>query len=133
MQMTPTIIFGLALFAFALTRLPDKYRPAWVHRFDSWQTLIGLVAVVAAIVIMMNPELYALGILGDSAFFDLLVLAIACQLHTISSRIVSHVVAGFYMVKRFMRFRIFVTQTVMLFILADIVGTVQKIVHRISS
>ena len=82
---------------------------------------------------MMNPEFYALGILGDSAFFDLLVLAITCQLHTLSSRICSHVVAGFCMVKRFLRFRIFVTQTVMLLILADIVETIQKVIHRISS
>jgi len=37
------------------------------------------------------------------------------------------------MVKRFLRFRIFVTQTVMLLILADIVETIQKVIHRISS
>jgi hypothetical protein len=133
MQTTPSIIFGLALFAYASIWVPDKYKPTWTHRLGSWQTLIGLVAVIAAILIMMNPEFYALGILGDSAFFDLLVLAITCQLHMFSSRIWSHIVAGFCMAKRFVRFRIFVTQTVMLFVLADIVATVQKVVHRISS
>jgi energy-coupling factor transporter transmembrane protein EcfT len=71
MQISTTIIFGLALFVFALTFLPDKYRPTWIHRLNSWQVLIGLVAVIAATLIVMTPEFYALGILGDSAFFDL--------------------------------------------------------------
>jgi len=86
MQKTSVIIFGLALIACALTRLPDKYKPAWSHRLKSSQTLIGLVAVIMAILIVMSPEFFALGILGDSAFFDLLVLAIGLQLQTVLSR-----------------------------------------------
>ena len=69
MQIPPTIIFGLALFVFALTFLPDKYRPAWIHRLTSWQVVVGLAAFVVATVIVMTPEFYALGILGDSGFF----------------------------------------------------------------
>jgi hypothetical protein len=133
MHMTPTIIFGLALFVFTLARVPDKYRPAWTRRLDSWQTLIGLVAFIAAILIIMNPEFYALGIIGDSAFFDLLVLAITCQLHVISSRVWSRVMAGLCMVSRFMRFRMYVTSSMLLFVLSDMAATVQKVVHRMSS
>lgn len=128
MKMTPTILFGLALFALTLIRVPDKHKPARTHRLNSWQTLIGLVAVIAAIVIMLNPEFYALGILGDSAFFDLLVLAITCQLHVVSSRISSGVAAGFCTVKRFVKFRIFKTRTVMPFMFADVVVTVQSVI-----
>jgi hypothetical protein len=133
MQMTPAIIFGLVLFVFALACVPDKYRPAWTRRLGSWQTLIGLVAFIAAILIIMNPEFYALGILGDSAFFDLLVLAITCQLCVISSRVWSRVVAGLYMVSRFMRLQMYVTSSMLLFVLSDVAATVQKAVHRMSS
>ena len=131
--MTTAIIFGLALLAFALTRAPGKYRPAWTRRLDSWQTLIGLVAVVAAILIVMNPEFYALGMLGDSAFFDLLVLAITCQLHMISSRMWSRAVAGVSMIMRFAKWRFYVTCSVLLLAFDDVASAIEKVVHRISS
>ena len=92
MPISPDIIFGLALFAFALGILPDKYRPGWIHRPTSWQLLIGLVALVVAAVIVITPEFYALGILGDSAFFDILVLAITFQLRGIGSLVWRYVV-----------------------------------------
>jgi len=133
MQMSLTIIFGLALFVFALSFLPDKYRPTWIHRLTSWQMLIGLVAVFMAIVIVMTPEFYALGILGDSAFFDLLVLAISFQLRGIGSWVWRYVVLGFSPIKRFATFRIFATSAALLFIIAEMVSTVQKVAHRLSS
>ena len=133
MQIPPTIIFGLALFVFTMTFLPDKYRPRWIHSLNSWQVLIGLVAVIAATLIVMTPEFYALGILGDSAFFDLLVLAISLQLHMIGSRIWRYVVMGFTPIMRFMSWRLYATYAALLFIFADIVFTVQKVMHRISS
>ena len=133
MQMTPTSIFGLALFAYALTCVPDKYRPAWTHRLGSWQTLIGLVAVIAAILIVMNPEFYALGILGDSAFFDLLVLAISIQLQVLLSRIGVHIVAVLAKTIRFINLRIHVNYMVMVLAVDGIVSMIQKVLHRISS
>ncbi len=133
MQISPTTIYGLALLVFALAFLPDKYRPTWIHRFNSWQVLIGLLAVIIATLIVMTPEFYALGLLGDSTFFDLLVLAISFQLRGIGALVWRYIDLGFSQIRRFVRFRIFVTRTVMLFILADFVETVQKIVHRISS
>jgi hypothetical protein len=132
-QISPTIIFGLALFVFALSFLPDKYRRTWIHRLTSWQMLIGLVAVIVASVIIATPEFYALGILGDSAFFDLLVLAISFQLRGIGSLVWRYVVLGFSPIKRFAAFRIYATSTALLFIFAEIVSTVQKAAHRLSS
>jgi uncharacterized membrane protein YkgB len=133
MQMTPTIILGLALFACALTRVPDKYRPAWTHRLNSWQALIGMVAIILALLIVLNPEFYALGILGDSAFFDLLVLAISCQLQVFGTRAWGFFLEGFFIIKRFISLRICVNYAMMLFIFADLVSTIQKVMHRISS
>jgi hypothetical protein len=133
MQMTPSIIFGLALFAYALIWMPDKYRPTWTRRLNSWQTLIGLVALIAAILIVLNPEFYALGILGDSAFFDLLVLAISCRLQVFGSRAWRYFAEECSIIKRFLNLRIFATYVTMLFIFTVMVSTIQKVVHRISS
>jgi len=133
MPISPDIIFGLALFAFALGILPDKCRPAWIHRLTSWQLLIGLVALVVAAVIVITPEFYALGILGDSAFFDVLVLAITYQLRGIGSLVWRYVVLGLGPIKRFVRWRMYATSTVLLFIFVEVVSTVQKIAQRLSS
>src|SRR5882757_2101814 len=133
MQISPAIIFGLALFVFALAFLPDKNRPTWIHRLTSWQVLFGLVAVIMATVILMTPEFYALGILGDSAFFDLLVLAISFQLRGIGLLVWRYIVLGFTPIQRFVNWRIYATSTALLFIFASIVSTVQKVMHRISS
>src|SRR5882724_2438986 len=105
MQVSPTIIFGLALFVSVLALLPDKYRPTWINRLTLWQVLIGLVAVIIATVIVMTPEFYALGILGDSAFFDLLVLAISFQLRGIGLLVWRYIVLGFTPIQRFVNWR----------------------------
>ena len=86
-----------------------------------------------ATVIVMTPEFYALGILGDSAFFDLLVFAISFQLRGIGSLVWRYVVLGFSPILRFAAFRMFATSAVLLFIFAKIVSTVQKVAHRLSS
>ena len=125
-------MFALALFVFALALLPDKYRPAWIHRLTSWQILIGLVAVVIATVIVVTPEFYALGILGDTAFFDLLVLAISFQLRGIGALVWRYVVLGFSPIRRFAVFRVCAATTAVFFIFAEIVSTAQKVVHRLS-
>jgi len=133
MQTSPAIIFGLALFVFALAILPDKYRPIWIHRLNSWQVLIGLVAVILATLMVMTPEFYALGILGDSAFFDLLVLSISFQLRGVGSWVWRFVVTGVTPIMRFVNWRISTTSMALLFIFAGINSAVQKIVHRLSS
>ena len=133
MQMTPIIIFGLTLFACALTLEPDKHKPAWPQRLNAWQILIGIVAIIMAILIVMNPEFYALGILGDSAFFDLLVLAISCQLQVLGFRVWDYIASGFSKTMRFTRWRIYVSCTMVFLFFAEIGWSLQNAMHRISS
>ena len=127
------MIIGLVLFVFALAFVPDKYKPTWIYRLSWWQVLIGLVATIAALLIVMNPEFLALGILGDSTFFDLLVLAIGVQLQAVLSRIGVYVLAGGASVIRFIRWRYCVTCVVLAFLVDDIASTVQRVVHRFIS
>ena len=86
MQITPIILFGLVIIAFASTWSPDRMKPTWSRHLSGWQKLFGMVAFVAAILIIINPEFLALGLLGDTAFFDLLVFAISLQLQSFVAR-----------------------------------------------
>ena len=132
-MMWSNTVIGIALFVFALAFVPDKYKPAWIHRLDWWQVLIGLVATVAALLIVMNPEFLALGILGDSAFFDLLVFAIGLQLQVILSRIGVRVLAGGAKAVQFVRWRCCVTGMMLALFLHEIVFTVQRVAHRFTA
>ena len=133
MQVSPNLIFGLALLVFALNLVPSKFRHPWIQRLTSWKLLIGLVAVIVATVIVMTPEFYALGILGDSAFFDMLVLAISLQFSVIGHGILRYFVLGFNPIKRFVSLRIYTTCAVLLFIFVETASLAQKVVHRLST
>ena len=133
MTILSTIIYWLALIVFALGFLPDKYRPAWIHRLDSLQVVIGLLAVMIATVIVMTPEFYALGLLGDSTFFDFLVLAISFQLRGLAAGVWRHALSGFARMRRLMTWSLHASSTALLFTLAGMISMVQKVVHRISS
>jgi hypothetical protein len=133
MPISPDIIFGLALLVFVLSLLPDQYRPVWIHRLTPGQMLIGLVAVIVAAFIVITPEFYALGLLGDSAFFHLLVLAITYQLRGMGSMVWRHVALALDPIKRFVSWRMYKTGIVLLFIFVDTVSTVQKVAHRLFS
>ena len=133
MPLLSTSIYWLALLVFALACLPDQYRPAWIHRLDPWQVAIGLVAVMIATAIVMTPEFYALGLLGDSTFFDFLVLAISFQLRGIGSRVWGHALSGFARIRRLMSWSLHASSTALLFTLTGMITMVQKVAHRISS
>jgi hypothetical protein len=64
----------LAMIAFAVTR-------ARMLRLQGWQKLFGVIALVCAVVILLQPEFLALGLFGDTAFFDVLVLSMSLQMH----------------------------------------------------
>src|SRR6188768_873899 len=127
MHMTPTMITGLALFAFALVLVPDKYKPKWICRLTWWQVLIGFIATVAALLVVMNPEFLALGILGDSTFFDLLALAIGVQLQVVFSRIGVSVLVGGARVVRFINWRFCSICMMLTLAVSDIASTVDAI------
>ena len=133
MHLTPATIIGFALFVFALAFVPDKYKPAWIYRLSWWQVLIGLVATVAAFLIIMNPEFLAWGILGDSAFFDLLVLAIGIQLQMILSRIGVCIVSGTKSTVLFVAMGIYADWMLLMLTVSSVGYVLQRAVHRILS
>ena len=87
MQVSPIIIFGLALLAYAFIQSSDRSRPtAPAQPLRLWQKLAGAIAILMALLIIINPEFLALGLLGDTAFFDLLVLALSLQLQDLAAQ-----------------------------------------------
>ena len=76
------ILLGLLVLAYSTTRSADKTKLTRFQHLKGWQKLFGVVAVI----LTLNPEFLALGILGDTAFFDMLVLALSLQLHAFAAR-----------------------------------------------
>ncbi len=81
---TNWIILGL-LIAGAGAAVRQRKRFAWLRELTGWQKAFGVLALVTSVIIMANPEFICLGLLGDTAFFDLLVLALSLQMHGIAS------------------------------------------------
>src|SRR5262245_45751792 len=82
-----SILFGLAILAYELTRVLDRIKPAGSQPLKWWQKLAGGVAVILAVLIVINPEFLALGFLGDAAFFDALVLLFSLRLQSAGARV----------------------------------------------
>jgi hypothetical protein len=81
-----TILLGLALLAYGGVRLRNKSKPGWFQQLQGWQKVFGALAVILTLLIVLNPEFLALGLLGDTAFFDMLVLVLGLQLHHYATR-----------------------------------------------
>jgi len=89
MQMKFFLLLGLAIaLAGVISRTQARIKPAWSQRAKGWQKFFGAIAVVLTMLIILNPEFLALGLLGDAAFFDMLVLALSLQMHTFAARVV---------------------------------------------
>ena len=65
-------------------RGPARAKPHWSQHLKGSQKALGPVAFVGVLLIMINPEFLALGLLGDAAFFDMLVLALTLQMHQLA-------------------------------------------------
>jgi len=61
-------------------------RHAQSQHFRGWQKLFGVIAVVLTILMILNPEFLAMGLFADTAFFDMLVVALTLQMHTFAAR-----------------------------------------------
>lgn len=137
MHMTPIIILGLALAAYAFSCGPSRNKPSSAEPLTGRQKLLRVLAVLLMILIALNPESLALGLLGDTAFFDLLVLLIGIQLQTVAAQAWGWIVAGFSLiVPRFTIPHLRMSYCMFLLIFAPIVTalvTVQKAVHRMTS
>jgi hypothetical protein len=84
MQMTLTLFLAAALLAYAFGRRLERIKPGLHQDLRWWQRPLVLVAVIAALLIVLNPEFLALGLVGDTAFFDLLVLLVSLQLQSLT-------------------------------------------------
>src|SRR5436190_4044037 len=86
MQKVTFILLGLAMLAYASTRSPAKINLSRFQHLKGWQKVFGVLALFLAVLIILNPEFLALGLMGDTAFFDMLVLALSLQLHVFVTR-----------------------------------------------
>src|SRR5689334_10631590 len=84
--MSATTLFILGLLAFFVARLTHRLGPTPWRKLPLNQKLIGLLAILCALFILCNPEYLAFGFLGDSAFFDLLVLMLRAQLQLLGGQ-----------------------------------------------
>ena len=138
MQTTTIILFGLAILACVIFRAPEEFKSAWFHRLNGWQTLLGAVAFILALLIIITPEFLVLGLLGDSAFFDVLVFLPSLQLQTFAVRAWRCVRAVYSRTTGWVRIpspRMSFMLVVLPFSLyiESVVSAIQKVVHRISS
>src|SRR5262245_18231647 len=69
-------------------RSPFKPKLFCFQHLEGWRKVLGVLAIVMTLLIVLNPEFLALGIIGDAAFFDVLVLAISLQLQVYVVRVV---------------------------------------------
>ncbi|CAN5877151.1 hypothetical protein BH11VER1_BH11VER1_20220 [soil metagenome] len=82
MQTQLIILLGMVIIlVIAFNQGPARAKRQWWQHLKGSQKLLGLAAFVGVLLIMMNPELVALGLLGDAAFFDMLVLVLTLQMH----------------------------------------------------
>ncbi len=102
METAMIILLGLAWFGIVKKRLSNHTRPTWLRHFEGRRKILGMVAAVIGFVILLNPELMALGILGDAAFFDILVVAIGLQVHMDTTRIFRMFVDALFSVGRWL-------------------------------
>jgi hypothetical protein len=86
MQNTTMILFGLAMLAYASTRSPDKTRSSRFHHLRGWQKILGILAVFLTLLMILNPDSLALGLFGDTAFFDIMVFALSVQMSVLATR-----------------------------------------------
>jgi hypothetical protein len=143
MHLTPAIVLGLPILACVFTRLPDNTKQAWSTRLNVWHALVGIIAVILAFLILLNPEFLALGLLGDTAFFDLLVLLIGLQLRTLGAQAWECIrtlgaQAWDWVIRARSRILCWPDLSYLLVlsifaVVGDMVSTAQKFVHRIFS
>ena len=103
---TLMVLFALAVFGYAMNRRPAQGTPRRFQHLQGWQKLLGLIALLAAFLMLLNPEFLALGLVGDAAFFDVLVLLLSVQLHALCGRAWDYARRVFSTVARFLMLRL---------------------------
>ena len=134
MQTQLILLVGLAvILAGVLHPAPGRMKPAWLQPLNGWQPVFGLVAFLLVVLVMLNPEFLALGLLGDTAFFDMLVLALTLQMHLSVVRACRRCVTGLTKVVRYVAIpspglRYLLGSSTLL--IGSLVTFIQKVVHR---
>jgi hypothetical protein len=80
------IFVGSVLVVRAQNRMRTQSKSRWFSHLAGWQKLFGVVALAFALVVVINPEFIVLGLVGDTAFFDMLVFMLALQGHALVAR-----------------------------------------------
>jgi hypothetical protein len=80
MQPASNLFIFLAVFMCVCIRRLNGLEAVTSEQLRWWQKLVGVVALMCVVLIAVNPEFWALGLLGDTAFFDLFVLLLSIQL-----------------------------------------------------
>jgi hypothetical protein len=80
------ILVGAVLVVRAQNRMRTQSKSRWFSHLTGWQKLFGVVALAFALVVVINPEFIVLGLMGDTAFFDMLVFLLAVQGHALAAR-----------------------------------------------
>jgi uncharacterized membrane protein YkgB len=135
MRTLTIILLGLA-FAFGALRRAPKQNRSWFQNLKGWHKLLGLVAIALATIILLNPEFLALGLLGDSALFDMLALALSLQMLVSIRWAWHHLSQNFVRTIRWLGipspgFRFLMALATVL--VANAASSLQKIAHRIFS
>lgn len=130
------LLIAVALLAYASTRSPGKASPERFQHLRGWHKVFGVLAIILAFLILLNPDFLALGLFGDTAFFDLLVFALSLQMSVlvaqafqVSARVFSKA-ATFLGISR-MSLRLLLAMLALN--LAAASTAIQKAVHRIFS
>jgi len=130
------ILLSLALAAGLLFRRSSRAGRSWLPPLHGWQKWCGVIALLFALLILLNPEFLALDILGDTTFFDLLVLALSVQMLTYAHwawywlrKSIVRSVRWIGIPSFGLRYLIFVSTPA----IGSAISSVQKTIHRISS
>jgi hypothetical protein len=81
MQKVTIILLGIALLVYTLKRAPNPAKPIRFPHLRGWQKIFGVLAAVATLLIILNPEFLALGLIGDTAFLEMFIFALSLQMH----------------------------------------------------
>ena len=137
MQTTLFIFFTLFLIvACSHPKTFTRSKPVWLEGLQGWQKGFGIAAFLVALLILMNPEFLALGLLGDAALFDALVLALSLQFQIIAFRMLRSLRSAFSNVVSFVIWRARRTYLfVLLFLepLGHLLSTFRKTTQCVSS
>jgi hypothetical protein len=80
------VLLGLAILAYGSIGFARRSKAARFPHLKGWRKVFGILAFVLVVLVVINPELFALGLLGDTAFFDVFVLLLSLQFQAIAVR-----------------------------------------------